>query len=324
MNFRGHFFFAFAFVAGVVVQPVPALAQNYPAKPVHLVVGFAAGGPTDTLARLMAERLSEALQQPFVVENRAGAGGMIGLEAVARAPADGYTVGVLNLNHVVARELMPKSPVDIQADLIPVSGMARQGNVLVINPSIPARTMAELVAYLKSRPGPFSYASGGVGSPAHLSGELFKLATGVDVIHVAYKGAAPGLQDVAAGHVAMMFAAAPPALQLIKAGKLRALAVTSDTRMAQFPDLPTLSELGIPVDVRDWQGIVVPAGTAPAIVARLHDEIAKVLSLPDFQARVNSLGGEVAGGSADAFAAHIRAEMLKWRKVVKDAGISAN
>lgn len=184
--------------------------------------------------------------------------------------------------------------------------------------------MAELVAYLKSRPGPFSYASGGVGSPAHLSGELFKLATGVDVIHVAYKGAAPGLQDVAAGHVAMMFAAAPPALQLIKAGKLRALAVTSDTRMAQFPDLPTLSELGIPVDVRDWQGIVVPAGTAPAIVARLHDEIAKVLSLPDFQARVNSLGGEVAGGSADAFAAHIRAEMLKWRKVVKDAGISAN
>jgi tripartite-type tricarboxylate transporter receptor subunit TctC len=303
---------------------VAAWAQEFPSKPVHVLVGFAAGGPTDILARLVGERLSQTWQQPVVVENRAGAGGMIALEAVTRAPADGYTVGVLNLNHVVAQELLAKPSFSIEKDLVPVIGLARQGNVLVVNPSIPARNTAELISYVKSMPGKVSYASGGNGSPAHLAGELFKLTAGVDMTHVPYKGAAPGLQDVAAGHVALMFAAAPPALQLIKAGKLRALAVTSDTRMAQFPDLPTLAESGIAVDVRDWQGLVVPAGTPGAIVSKLNADVLKVLGSPDFQARVLSLGGEVAGGTPADFAAQIRSETLKWRKVVKEAKISGN
>lgn len=301
---------------------LPARAQQFPARPVHLIVGYAAGGPTDVLARLMAERLSQSLQQPVVVENRVGAGGMIALDYVVRAPADGHTVGVLNLNHVVAREMLPKPSLDIATDLIPISGMARQGNVLVVHPSIPARNIAELIAHLKTQPAKLHYASGGNGSPAHLAGELFKSVAGVDMVHVAYKGAAPALGDVAAGHVGLMFAAAPPALTLIKAGKLRALAVTSNTRMAQFPDLPTLAESGIPVDVRDWQGLVVPAGTPPAVVDRLHAEVRKVLAAPEFQARVSSLGGEVAGGSPAEFAAHIQAETLKWRKVVKDSRIT--
>lgn len=301
-----------------------ARAQDYPSKTVHLIVGFAAGGPTDILARLLAERLSQAWQQPVVVENRVGAGGMIALESVVRAPADGHTVGVLNMNHVVAQELLAKPAFDIGKDLLPVTGIARQGNVLVVNPSVPARSVAELVSYIKSQPGKINFASGGNGSPAHLAGELFKLTAGLDMTHVAYKGAAPGLQDVVAGHVTLMFAAAPPALPLIKAGKLRALAVTSDNRMSQFPDLPTLAESGIAVDVRDWQGLVVPAGTPPSVVARLNGDVMKILQTPAFKERVAALGGEVSGGTAAEFAGHILSETSKWRKVVKDARITAN
>lgn len=317
-------FLAAACCALVVAQAAPAAAQEYPTKPVHLVVGFAAGGPTDILARVLAERLSQAWQQPVVVENRPGAGGMIALESVVKAPADGHTVGVLNMNHVVAQELLAKPTFDIGKDLVPVTGLARQGNVLVVNPSVPARSTAELISYIRSQPGKINYASGGNGSPAHLAGELFKLTAGVDMTHVAYKGAAPGLQDVVAGHVTLMFAAAPPALQLLKAGKLRALAVTSDSRMSQFPDLPTLAESGIALDVRDWQGLVLPAGTSPSVVAKLNADVLKILGAPAFKERVAALGGEVAGGTAADLDAHIRSETTKWRKVVKEARITAN
>ena len=317
-------FVAAACCALAVGHATVGRAQQYPSKPVHLIVGFAAGGPTDILARLLAERLSQAWQQPVVVENRPGAGGMIGLEAVVRAQPDGHTVGVLNMNHVVAQELLAKPAFDIGKDLVPVTGLARQGNVLVVNPSVPARSIAELISYVKSRPGKTNFASGGNGSPAHLAGELFKLTAGVDMAHVAYKGAAPGLQDVVAGHVTLMFAAAPAALPLLKAGKLRALAVTSDSRMSQFPDLPTLAESGIAVDVRDWQGLVVPAGTSPSIVAKLNSDVLKVLDAPAFKERVAILGGEIAGGAAGDFAAHIRSETNKWRNVVKEARITAN
>lgn len=301
-----------------------AIAQDYPSKPVHLIVGFAAGGPTDILARLLAERLSHAWQQPVVVDNRAGAGGMIALASVVRAPADGYTVGVLNLNHIVAQELLAKPAFDIAKDLVPVTGIARQGNVLVVNPSVPARSVTELVSYIKSQAGKINYASGGNGSPAHLAGELFKLTAAVDMTHVAYKGAAPGLQDVVAGHVTLMFAAAPPAVELLKAGKLRALAVTSDSRMSQFPDLPTLIESGIAFDVHDWQGLVLPTGSSPAVVAKLNRDVVKILDAPAFRERVADLGGEVSGGTPADFAALIRSETIKWRKVVKEARITAN
>lgn len=317
-------FFSVAWAILGLSQCFTAWAQEFPSKPVHVLVGFAAGGPTDILARIVADRLSQMWQQPVVVENRPGAGGVIALDAVVRAPATGYTLGVLTLNHVVAQELLTKPPFTIASDLVPVVGIARQGNVLVVNPSIPAKTTAELITYLKSQPSKVSYASGGNGSPAHVAGELFKLMAGVDMTHVPYKGAAPALQDVAAGHVALMFAAAPPALPLVKGGKLRALAVTSDTRMAQMPDLPTLAEVGIAFDVRDWQGLVVPLGTPAPIVSKLNADVRKILDSPDVQARITSLGGEAAGSTPSDFAAHIKGETMKWRKVVKEAKISSN
>jgi tripartite-type tricarboxylate transporter receptor subunit TctC len=317
-------FLAAALAVGLLSQALPAAGQEYPSRPVHVLVGFAAGGPTDILARLVGERLAALWKQPVVVENRPGAGGTIAMEAVVRAPADGHTIGVLTLNHVVAQELLAKPPFDIAADLVPVAGIARQGNVLVVNPSIPANTTAELIAYLKATPGKVSYASGGNGSPAHVAAELFKLTAQVDMNHVPYKGAAPALQDVAAGHVALMFAAAPPALPLVRSGKLRALAVTSSTRMGQLPELPTLAESGMRYDVRDWQGLVVPAGTPAAVVTQLNSDVRKVLDSPDVQARIASLGGEVAAGSPTDFGERIRSETQKWRRVVKDAGISAN
>lgn len=324
MQASRRFLLAIACCALGLGHALVASAQDYPSKPVHVIVGFAAGGPTDILARLVGERLSQAWQQPVVIENRPGAGGMIALESVVRAPADGYTLGVLNLNHVVAQELLAKPAFDIGKDLVPVTGLARQGNVLVVNPSVPARTTAELISYIRSQAGKVSYASGGNGSPAHLAGELFKLTAGVEMTHVAYKGAAPGLQDVVAGHVAVMFAAAPPALPLLKAGKLRALAVTSDTRMSQFPDLPTLAESGMSFDVRDWQGLVLPAGTPQSVVSKVNDDVARILGTPAFKDRVAALGGEVAGGTPAEFAAQIRSETIKWRKVVKEARITAN
>lgn len=317
-------FFAFAVTIFGLSHSLPASAQDFPSKPVHVLVGFAAGGPTDILARLVGERLSQMWQQPVVVENRPGAGGTIAMETVTRAPADGYTLGMLTLNHVVALELMAKPSFVIDTDLVPVIGIARQGNVLVVNPAIPARNTAGLIAYLKSMAGKVSYASGGIGSPAHVAGELFKLMAGINMTHVPYKGAAPALQDVAAGHVALMFAAAPPALPLVKAGKLRALAVTSDTRMAQMPDLPTLAEAGIVYDVRDWQGLVVPTGTPAAIVNKLNADVRKILETPEVKARVSSSGGEAAGGTPSEFATHIKSETMKWSNVVKEAGISIN
>lgn len=301
-----------------------AHAQGYPSRPVHLIVGFAAGGPSDLLARLLGERLAQQWQQPVVVENRPGAGGMIALEALTRAPADGHTLGMLNFNHVVARELLAKPPLDIEKDLVPITGLARQGNVLVVHPAVPAKTVAELITYIKSQPGKTAYASGGNGSPAHLAGELFKLTTGADMAHVAYKGAAPGLQDVVAGHVALMFAAAPAAMPLIKAGKVRALGVTSSTRMAQLPELPALAETGFSYDVRDWQGLVAPAGTPTAIAAKINADVSLALQTPAIQARIQELGGEVAGSSAADFAAFVRDETLKWRRVVTQARITSN
>ena len=299
-------------------------AQDYPAKNVHLLVGFAAGGPTDVLARLVGQKLSEKWQQPVVVENKTGASGTIQLDALAKSAPDGYTLGILNLNHVIAGEMLKKLSFSIQKDFAPIIAIARQGNVLVIHPDIPAKNAAELIAYLKGRPGQVNYASGGNGSPAHVAGELFKLMAGVDMVHVPYKGAAPALQDVVAGHVKVMFAAAPPALPLVKAGKLRALAVTSDTRAPSLPDLPTLAESGINYDVRDWQGLVAPAKLSPALAAKINADVRAVLALPEVKERIAALGAEPVGGTPAEFAAYIARETGKWRSVVQQARISAD
>jgi tripartite-type tricarboxylate transporter receptor subunit TctC len=299
-------------------------AQGYPSRAVHILVGFPPGGPNDTLARLVGERLGKAWAQPVVVENRPGASGTLALEALTRSAPDGHTLAMLTLNHVVAAELMPKLAFSLAQDFTPIVGVARQGNVLVVHPAVPARNAAELIAWLKERPGKASYASGGNGSPAHVAGELFKMMTGVDMVHVPYKGAAPGLQDVVAGHVQLMFAAAPPALPLVRSGKLRALAVTSNTRAAHSPELPTLAESGIDYDVRDWQGFVGPRALPRDIVERINAEVVKALQQSEMRERIAGMGGEATGGTPAEFAAHIAAESAKWRAVVRKAGISIN
>ena len=299
-----------------------AVAQEFPSKPVRILVGQTAGGGTDILARLLGDKLTQLWRQPVIVENRAGASGAIAMEAVAKAAPDGSTLGMLILNHVVFEEMFKNPPYLIARDLTPLISIARQSNILVVNPAIPANSVAELIAYLKANPGKVSYASGGAGSPAHLAAELFKLQTGVDMVHVPYKGAAPAIQDVLGGSVPIMFAASPSALPQVRAGKLRALAVTSDTRSAQTPDIPSLSESGIQYDVRDWQGLVGPAGLPAALVTRINADLQTVLEMPDVKARIAAIGGEVVGGTAGKFAAQLRSEAQKWKRVVRDAKLT--
>ncbi len=301
---------------------VPATAQEFPTKPVRILVGAAPGGGTDLIARLVGDKLSQMWRQPVLVENRAGASGSIAMDAVAKSAPDAYTLGMLILAHVVYEELAKTPPYTIARDLTPLISIARQSNVLVVHPALPVANARELITYLKANPGKVSYASAGPGSPAHLAAELFKLQAGVDMLHVPYKGAAPAIQDVMAGTVQVMFAAAPSALPLLPGGKVRALAVTSDTRSAQSPDIPSLSESGIQYDVRDWQGLVGPAGLPAPIVARINADMQKVLEMPDVKARIASLGGEIASGLPARFEAQLRSETDKWKRVVRDAKLT--
>lgn len=301
----------------------PGWAQDYPVKNVRLLVGFSAGGPTDTLARLVGQQLGEKWKQAVVVENKTGASGTIALDALAKSAADGYVLGILNLNHVVAGEMLKGLSFSIEKDFAPIIAIARQGNVLVVHPSVPATNAKELIAYLKARPSQVNYASGGNGSPAHVAAELFNIMAGVQMVHVPYKGAAPALQDVTAGRVSVMFAAAPPALPLVRDGRLRALAVTSDTRAPSLPDLPTLAESGITYDVRDWQGLVAPAGIPMAIIQKINADVREVLAMPAIRGRIAGLGAEAVGGTPGEFAEYIRRETEKWRAVVRQAKLSA-
>ena len=311
---------AAAILASVSVN---AVAQDFPTKPVHIMVGFAAGGTGDTLARMLGEKLAQLWGQPVVVENRVGASGTIALEAVARAAPDGYTLGMLNFAHVVAAELI-KLPFKIEADFAPIAGIAQQANILVVNPALPINSVPQLIEYAKARPGQLSFASGGAGSPGHVAGELFKQMTGVEMIHVPYKGGPPALQDVVAGHVALMFAPAPPALALIKGGKLRALAVTSGSPSAAMPDLPTLASSGIDYDVRDWHGLVGPAGMAPALVTKINNDVGKVLAMPEIKDRITAMTGDLLAGTPADFNRLIAGEAVKWGKVVRQAKITSN
>ncbi|MEO6269044.1 MAG: tripartite tricarboxylate transporter substrate binding protein [Lautropia sp.] len=297
----------------------PAMAQGYPDKSVRILVGQSAGGPTDTLARMIGDKLSQMWGQPVIVINRPGASGSIAMDQVAKSAPDGYTLGMLILNHVVFEQMIRKPPYLIARDLDPVISIARQSNILVLHPSVPATTVPEFIAYLKANPGKISYASGGAGSPAHVSAELFKLQTRVDMVHVPYKGGGAAVPDLLAGIVPIMFAAAPFALPLVRDGKLRALAVTSDSRSAQTPDIPSLAESGIQYDVRDWQGIAGPAGLPAAVVERINADVQTILDSPDMKARISSLGGEVAGGPPSRFADQLRSETRKWKRVVDEA-----
>jgi tripartite-type tricarboxylate transporter receptor subunit TctC len=310
--------------AMLVLAPV-ALAQTqaqYPSKPIRLVVPFPAGGTTDILARAVAQKLSEAWGQQVIVDNRPGAGGNIGSDIVAKAAPDGYTLVMGTVGtHAINPSLYRKMPYDHVKDFAPVILVAGVPNVLVVNPSLPVHTVRELVDYAKANPGKLNFASSGNGTSIHLSGELFKTMAGVQMTHVPYKGSAPALTDLMGGQVQLMFDNLPSSLQLIQAGKLRAIAVTSTARAAALPDVPTIAESGLPgFEASSWFGVLAPAGTPREIVTKLNATIGAWLATPDAKDKLLSQGAIAAGGTPEAFARHIDAETAKWAKVVKMSG----
>jgi tripartite-type tricarboxylate transporter receptor subunit TctC len=285
-------------------------------------VPFPAGGATDILAREVAKHLTDAWGQSVVVDNRPGAGGNIGSELVAKAAPDGYTLEMGTVGtHAINASLYSKMPYDHVKDFVPVILVAGVPNVLEVNPALPVNSVQELIAYAKANPGKLNFASSGSGTSIHLSGELFKVMAGVQMTHVPYKGSAPALQDLIGGQVQLMFDNLPPSLPQIKAGKLRALAVTSAGRAPALPDTPTVAEAGLPgFEASSWFGVLAPAGTPPEIVNKLNAEIAKWLASPGAKEKLANVGANIAGGTPEDFARHIQAETAKWAKVVKESG----
>jgi tripartite-type tricarboxylate transporter receptor subunit TctC len=302
--------------------PATGQAQTYPSRPVTLVVAFTPAGPSDVLARVLGRKLDELLKQPFIIVNRPGAGGNIGAEAVASAAPDGYTL-LMGNNSILATNasLYKKLPYDPEKDFKPVSLVGNQANILVVNPKVPARSMSELIALAKAKPGQLNYASSGLGTAAHLAGALFKAQANIDIVHVSYKGAAPALQDVVAGQVEMMFATAASVVGFINSGLVRPLAVTTLHRSALFPDLPTVAEQGLPgFEATTWHGLVAPAATPPAVIDVLHDATIKALHDPAVAKSLTDLGVEISSSTPDEFAKYIAAEIPKWTAVVKASG----
>ncbi|MCL4183681.1 MAG: tripartite tricarboxylate transporter substrate binding protein [Burkholderiaceae bacterium] len=299
-----------------------ATAQGYPSQPVKVVVAYTPGAENDLVARLTAERLAQQLGQPFVVENRPGASGVIGTEFVARASPDGYTLllGNTTLLGILGslRPNLPYNPLDFE----PVSIIATIPTVLVVNPSLQVRSVADLVKLSKSRPGGLSFASPGAGTPMHLTGEMFKAQTGANLVHVAYKGAAPAITDLLAGHVDLMFQNVPTVLQHLRSGKLLALATSNATRLEVLPEVPTLAETGVSnAESYSWFAFVAPKGTPRAITSLLQAEIAKALAMPEVRQRLRDLGADPVGNTPDEAVAHIRRETAKWAAVIRQAGI---
>jgi tripartite-type tricarboxylate transporter receptor subunit TctC len=300
------------------------LAQGtaYPTKPVRLVVPFPPAGTTDIIARAAAQKLSEAWGQQVVVDNRPGAAGNIGSELVSKAAPDGYTLEMGTVGtHAINPSLYAKMPYDHVRDFVPIVLVAGVPNVLVVNPSLPVNSVQELIAYAKANPGKINFASSGSGTSIHLSGEMFRTITGVDITHVPYKGSAPALTDLMGGQVQIMFDNLPSSLAFIKAGKLKALAVTSATRATALPDVPTMVEAGVPgFEASSWFGMLAPAGTPREIVNKVNADVNKWLSSPEAKEKLAQQGAIAAGGTPEDFANHIAAETAKWAKVVKASG----
>ncbi len=309
-------------VACAAVAPA-GMAQTYPSKPVRFVVPFPPGGPLDVMARGVGQKLQETWGQPVVVDNRPGAGGGIGADLVAKSPGDGYTLlmGAVS-THAINPSLYAKVPYDAQRDFVPVALVAQVPNILVINPSVPVQSVQELIDYARAKPGSLSFGSGSTGSTGHLAGELFKTMAGVDMVHIPYKGGAPAMQDLLAGQTQLMFDNLANALPQVKAGKLRALAVTTLKRAPAVPDLPTIAEAGLPgFDLTTWFGVFVPAGTPPETVAKLNAEIVKALASKDLGERLAAMGTVAPeSNTPERFAAFVRAEAAKYAQVVKDSG----
>ncbi len=297
-------------------------AQSYPNRTIRLVVPFPAAGTTDILARAAAQKLTEAFGQSVIVDNRPGAAGNIGSDLVAKSAPDGYTLLMGTVGtHAINPSLYSKMPYDHVKDFVPVVLVAGVPNVLVVNPALPVNSVADLIKLAKDKPGQINFASSGSGTSIHLSGELFKTMAGVDITHIPYKGSSPALTDLIGGQVQIMFDNLPSALPQIKAGKLRAIAVTSSKRAPVLPDVPTISESGVPgFEASSWFGMLAPAGTPAPIVARINAEVNKWLQSAEAREKLLSQGAEAAGGSPQQFANHIRAESEKWAKVVKASG----
>lgn len=311
-------------LAFVLAAPVPVSAQDaWPTRPVHIIVPFAAGGVADLLPRIVGAKLSQQWGQSVIIENKVGASGNLGMAEGARAAPDGYTLVLAPAGNLTVNPLLFSNlTFDTYKDLTPVTDLADVPNVLVVNPSVPAKTFQELIAYAKANPGKLNFASPGAGSGAHLAGELLKLDTGVDIIHVPYKGLAPAVNDLLGGNTQMMFAGISTVIQYVKTGKLVALAIASPKRSPQLPDVPTVAESGIPgFDVTSWYGIVTRAGTPPAIVHKIQRDMAAALEQEDVRAKLAGLGLEPVGNTPEAFDAMIKSETKKWGDIVRKANI---
>jgi tripartite-type tricarboxylate transporter receptor subunit TctC len=312
-----------ALLGVALLAPHPALpAERYPSRPIRLVVPFTPGGSTDILARLVAQKLTDALGKQVVVDNRGGAGGTIGVDIVAKSPADGYT---LVMGHIgtfgVNPTLYPKLPYDAVRDFQPITLVAMVPNLLSVNPKLPVKSVKELIALAQSKPSGLNYGSGGNGSAAHLATEYFKLLAKVNIVHIPYKGTAPAVTDLIAGNISMMITGVPPQLGQIKAGRLRPLAVASVKRLALFPELPTIAEAGVPgYEATQWYGVLVPAGTPRAIVMKLNAEIVAAIRGKDVRDRLATEAAEPVGNSPEEFHAFIKKEIARWAPVIKASG----
>ncbi|UXC34929.1 tripartite tricarboxylate transporter substrate binding protein [Cupriavidus gilardii] len=317
---------AMAVLCGAAVPAMSAIAaEAFPSRPIRLIVPFTPGGTTDILSRLVAQKAGETLGQPMVVENRPGAGGNIGAEAAARSAADGYTLVMGTLGTQVTNQFIyPRMPYDSAKDFAPVTLVANSPNVLLVNSTLPANSIGELIALARREPGKINYASTSTGGSPHLSGELLSMMAGVRMQHVPYKGAAPAMTDLLAGQVNLMFDNLPSALAQIQGGKIKALAVTGAKRASVLPSVPTVRESGLPdYEVNSWFGLLAPAGTPPERVRQLQQAVDKVLAMPDVRKRIQELGAEPGGEGSAAFAAQIKADTDKWARVIRSAGIKA-
>ena len=306
------------------LMPFAAAAQapEWPSRPVRFIVPYPPGGPTDIMGRIVAQAVQGPLGQPFVVENRAGANGLIGSEQAARATPDGTTFLVNASAHVIVPHLTPNMPIDVLADFAPVTNIAAVPLWLVVNPALPVRSVAEFIAYARANPGRIAYASSSQGGAPHLAGELFKLMTGTDLVHVPYRGSGPAGQDLIAGTVQAMFDSVPASAGAVRDGRLRALGVTTKNRIAPFPDLPTIAEAGVPgYEIATWYGIWAPARTPPAIINRLQQAVAAAARNPETRARFDALGAEPVADSPEDYARFVRAEFDRWGALVRDARI---
>jgi tripartite-type tricarboxylate transporter receptor subunit TctC len=321
---RRHFLRLAGGTVALPALPRAASALNYPAQPVRIVVGFAPGGTTDVVARLIGQYLSERLGQPFVIENRPGAGTNIATEEVVRAHPDGYTLLLVTVSNAINASLFKNLSFDFLRDAASVAGIMQVPNVVIVNPALPVRTLPEFIAYAKANPGRISMASGGVGSSSHMSGELFSMMAGIDLVHVPYRGEAPALNDMVSGQTQVMFDLLSAAIGFIRDGKLRPLAVTSATRSQALPDLPTVAEFLPGYEATSFEGLAAPKGTPDEIVDLLNKQVNAALADAAFKARLTDLGGQLLPGSPSDFGKVVARDTQKWAKVIKFANIKPN